>query len=425
MKVGMHMQWDANISPEEMINEGIRRAYLNPDNPLRASIVSDPAGKRINTKDNTPAVIHTEIVCGDKIEVTIAAKGFGSENKAKLKILNPHDNISAWVLKTIPTLGAGWCPPGIIGIGIGGTADKAVSNAKEALFEEPINIQQLYQRGPTNRIEELRLSLYEEINKLGIGAQGLGGVTTVLDVKIKDSPTHAASLPVAIIPNCAATRYVKFTLDGSGPCQLTPPTLENWPEIDNSFIKQGRRINLDELDKNALLSFKVGESLLISGKLITGRDAAHQRLQKLILSGEGLPKNLDLRNRFIYYVGPVPKTGSEIIGSAGPTTANRMDSFVDLLLDKTGLIGMIGKAERGSEALEAIKKHKALYCIAVGGAAYLISKAIKSAKILAFEELGMEAMYELEVKDMPVVVAVDTEGNSVHTMGPLQWCHKS
>ena len=421
VKVGMGIHWDdASMSVDDMINEGVRRAYLQPDNVLRASILADPAGKRQNTKDNTPAVIHYQFVPGNTIEVDIAAKGGGSENKAKMAMLNPSDSIVDWVLKTVPTMGAGWCPPGMLGIGIGGTAEKAAVLAKEVLMED-IDIYDLMARGPQNRIEELRLELFEKVNQLGIGAQGLGGLTTVLDVKIKDYPTHAASLPVCMIPNCAATRHAHFVLDGSGPALQTPPSIDEWPEISWN-TDSSRRVNLDTLSKADIAEWKSGETLLLSGKMLTGRDAAHKKMVEMITQGEALP--VDLSNRFIYYVGPVNPVRDEVVGPAGPTTATRMDKFTRTMLEKTGLIGMIGKSERGPIAIEAIKDNKAVYLMAVGGAAYLVSKAITAAKVLAFPELGMEAIYEFEVKDMPVTVAVDVDGVSIHTTGPQIWEQK-
>ena len=408
------------MSVTDMVNEGVRRAYSNPDNVLRASVVADPAGARKNTRDNTPAVIHYEIVPGDKVEIILAAKGGGSENKAKFVILNPSDSLVDWVLKTVPTMGAGWCPPGILGIGIGGTAEKAMLLAKEALME-PVDIHELQARGPQNRVEELRLELFEKVNALGIGAQGLGGLTTVVDIKIKDYPTHAAGLPVAMIPNCAATRHIHFTLDGSGPAVLTPPNLDEWPKVDWQPAPDARRVNLDTVTREEIATWKPGEALLLSGKLLTGRDAAHKRIADLFAKGEKLPEGVDFTNRFIYYVGPVDPVRDEVVGPAGPTTATRMDKFTDMMLDKTGLIGMIGKAERGPAAIESIKKHKAVYLMAVGGAAYLVAKAIKASKVLAFADLGMEAIYEFEVKDMPVIVAVDANGTSVHETGPAEW----
>ncbi|HUX62761.1 fumarate hydratase [Sulfuricella sp.] len=420
VKVGMDVRWDARMSVTDMVNEGVRRAYSNPDNVLRASVVADPAGARKNTRDNTPAVIHYEIVPGDKVEIILAAKGGGSENKAKFTVLNPSDSLVDWVLKTVPTLGAGWCPPGILGIGIGGTAEKAMLLAKEALME-PVDIHELQARGPQNRVEELRLELYEKVNALGIGAQGLGGLTTVVDIKIRDYPTHAAGLPVAMIPNCAATRHIHFTLDGSGPAVLTPPNLDEWPKVDWQPAADSRRVNLDAVTREEIATWKPGETLLLSGKLLTGRDAAHKRIADLFAKGEKLPEGVDFTNRFIYYVGPVDPVRDEVVGPAGPTTATRMDKFTDLMLDKTGLIGMIGKAERGPAAIESIRKHKAVYLMAVGGAAYLVAKAIKASRVLAFADLGMEAIYEFEVKDMPVIVAVDANGTSVHETGPAEW----
>jgi len=418
LKIGMNVQWETDISVNDMVNEGVRRAYLQPDNVLRASILDDPAGKRINTKDNTPAVIHVEMVMGDTVEVQIAAKGGGSENKAKMAMLNPSDSIVDWVLKTVPTMGAGWCPPGMLGIGIGGTAEKAAVLAKESLMES-IDIQDLRERGASNRIEELRLEIMDKVNDLGIGAQGLGGLTTVLDVKIKDYPTHAASLPVCMIPNCAATRHTHFTLDGRGAALQTPPDLSNWPDIQYKANKSAKRVNLDIVTRNDVKSWKTGETLLLSGKMLTGRDAAHKRLMGLIDAGEELP--IDLKGRFIYYVGPVDPIEGEAVGLAGPTTATRMDKFTDDLLNATGLLGMIGKAERGKLAIDSIEKHQSIYLMAVGGAAYLVSKAIIGAEVVAFPELGMEAIYEFEVKDMPVTVAVDSRGESIHQTGPTEW----
>lgn len=421
VKIGMNVQWaDASMSLSDMINEGVRLAYTHPDNVLRASILEDPAGARKNTKDNTPAVIHMEVVAGDKLDITVAAKGGGSENKSKMVMLNPSDSIVDWVLKTVPTMGAGWCPPGMLGIGIGGTAEKAAVLAKESLMD-PVDIHELRARGPQNRIEELRLEIMDRVNELGIGAQGLGGLTTVLDVKIKDYPTHAASLPVAMIPNCAATRHAHFVLDGSGPADLQPPKLEEWPEITWDAGPTARRVNLDTVTQEEIESWKPGETLLLSGKMLTGRDAAHKRLVDMFNRGESLPEGVDLKGKFIYYVGPVDAVRDEVIGPAGPTTATRMDKFTDTVLEKTGLLGMIGKAERGQVAIDAIKKHRAVYLMAVGGAAYLVSKAIREAKIVAFEELGMEAIHEFEVEDMPVTVAVDVEGSSVHQTGPAEW----
>ena len=420
LKVGMDIQWEGGFSVSDMVNEGVRRAYQLPDNVLRASILSDPAGARKNTKDNTPAVIHMELVPGNTIDVKLAAKGGGSENKAKMVMLNPSDSIVDWVEETVPQMGAGWCPPGILGIGVGGTAEKAAVLAKESLML-PIDIHELKKRGPRNRIEELRLEIMDRVNSLGIGAQGLGGLTTVLDVKISDYPTHAASLPVAMIPNCAATRHAHFTLDGSGIAELSPPSLEDWPKIKWDVGPRARKVNLNELTADDVASWQPGETLLLSGSLLTGRDAAHKKLLNMIERGEGLPEGVNFDNKFIYYVGPVDPVREEAIGPAGPTTATRMDKFTDDLLEETGLIGMIGKAERGPIAIEAIKKHKAVYLMAVGGAAYLVSKAIRKAKVIAFEELGMEAIHEFEVEEMPVTVAVDVNGISVHHTGPEQW----
>lgn len=417
VKVGMNVRWDATMSLEDMINEGVRRAYLHPDNVLRASILKDPAGKRQNTKDNTPAVIHYEIVAGDKVDITVAAKGGGSENKSKMAMLNPSDSIVDWVLKTVPTMGAGWCPPGMLGIGIGGTAEKAMLLAKESLMD-PVDIQELIARGAQNRVEELRLELFEKVNALGIGAQGLGGLTTVIDIKIKDYPTHAASLPVAIIPNCAATRHVHFELDGSGAAQLTPPKLEDWPQVTWDASK-ARRVNLDNISHDEIKTWQTGETLLLSGTIYTGRDAAHKRMVDMIAKGEQLP--VDLKGKFIYYVGPVDPVRDEVVGPAGPTTATRMDKFTNTVLEATGLYGMIGKSERGSIAIQAIKNHEAVYLMAVGGAAYLVSKAIRQAKVVGFADLGMEAIYEFVVEDMPVSVAVDVNGNSVHDTAPKIW----
>lgn len=419
VKVGMDIAWQATMALEDMINEGVRRAYLNHDNILRASIVADPAGARKNTKDNTPASINTQIVAGNKLEITVAAKGGGSENKSKFVMLNPSDSIVDWVLKTVPTMGAGWCPPGMLGIGIGGTADKAMVLAKESLMD-PLDMQELIARGPKNKVEELRIKLYEEVNKLGIGAQGLGGLTTVLDIKIKDYPTHAASLPVAMIPNCAATRHAHITLDGSGPVYLDPPKLEDWPDI-HWKAEGAKRVNINQLKKEDLAQFKPGETLLLTGSLLTGRDAAHKRIADMFARGEKLPEGVDFHNRFIYYVGPVDPVRDEVVGPAGPTTATRMDKFTEMMLAQTGLIGMIGKSERGPTGIEAIKKHKAIYLMAVGGAAYLVAKAIKKSRVVAFADLGMEAIYEFEVEDMPVSVAVDVTGESVHITGPALW----
>jgi fumarate hydratase class I len=419
LKIGMDLRWDAKLSVSEMVNEGVRRAYNHPDNLLRASILADPAGKRINTKDNTPAVIHMEVVSGDKLEVEIAAKGGGSEAKSKFVMLNPSDSIVDWVMKTVPTMGAGWCPPGILGIGIGGTAEKAMILAKQACMGS-IDIQHLLAKGPSNALEELRLEIYDKVNALGIGAQGLGGLTTVLDVKILDYPTHAANKPVAMIPNCAATRHAHFILDGSGPAILIPPILSDWPEITQS-AGNARRVNLDELKKEDIGDWQPGDTLLLSGTLLTGRDAAHKRIVNLLANGEALPEGVDFAGKFIYYVGPVDPVRDEIVGPAGPTTATRMDVFTETILEKTGLLGMIGKAERGPTAIAAIKKHQSVYLIAVGGAAYLVAKAIRQSRVVAFADLGMEAIHEFVVEDMPVTVAVDSRGESIHNTAPKLW----
>ena len=417
LKVGMNVHWEASMSVQEMVDEGVRRAYNDPDNRLRASVLRDPAGARTNTQDNTPAVVHSEIVQGDHVEVTCAAKGGGSENKSKFYALNPSDSIVDWVLKTVPTMGAGWCPPGILGIGIGGTPEKAMLLAKESLMA-PVDIHGLIARGPNTRAEELRLELYEKVNALGIGAQGLGGLTTVLDVKVLDYPTHAASLPVAMIPNCAATRHAHFHLDGSGPALLEPPNLDDWPRLAYDAGK-GKRVNLDAVTREEVARWQPGDVLLLNGKLLTGRDAAHKRLIDMLNRSEKLP--VDFTNRFIYYVGPVDPVRDEVVGPAGPTTATRMDKFTRQMLEQTGLLGMVGKAERGPAAIEAIRDNKAIYLMAVGGAAYLVSKAIRAARVAAFADLGMEAIYEFEVKDMPVTVAVDSLGTSVHQTGPQEW----
>ena len=422
LKIGMDVQWKADLSVTDMVNEGVRRAYSYPDNVLRASILKDPAGKRINTGDNTPAVVHMEVVQGNTVEVNIAAKGGGSEAKAKFIMLNPSDSIADWVLKTVPTMGAGWCPPGILGIGIGGTAEKAMLLAKEACMES-IDIQDLIARGPNNALEELRLELYENVNALGIGAQGLGGLTTVLDIKIKDYPTHAANKPVAMIPNCAATRHVHFVLDGSGVAEFKPPRLEDWPSITRDAGSSARRVNLDTITPTEVATWTPGETLLLSGTMLTGRDAAHKRLVDMIARGESLPANIDFTNKFIYYVGPVDPVRDEVVGPAGPTTATRMDKFTETML-QLGLLGMIGKAERGQLAIDAIKKHQAVYLMAVGGAAYLVSKAIRKSRVVAFADLGMEAIHEFVVEDMPVTVAVDTQGSSIHQTAPIIWQNK-
>jgi len=423
VKVGMNVRWDARLGLEEMINEGVRRAYLHPDNKLRASVVADPAFGRRNTRDNTPAVIHTTLVPGDHVEIAVAAKGGGSENKSKFVMLNPSDSLVDWVVKTVPLMGAGWCPPGMLGIGIGGSAEKAMLLAKEALME-PIDMAELKARGPGSALEELRIEIFDKVNALGIGAQGLGGLSTVLDVKILDYPTHAASKPVAMIPNCAATRHVHFTLDGSGPARLEPPDLAAWPKIDWQPSAESRRVDLDALTPAEVASWKPGDRLLLNGRMLTGRDAAHKRIADLLAAGEGLPPGVDFTNRVIYYVGPVDPVRDEVVGPAGPTTATRMDKFTEMMLAKTGLIAMVGKAERGPVAIEAIRQHKAAYLMAVGGAAYLVSKAIRKARVVAFEDLGMEAIYEFEVKDMPVTVAVDARGTSVHQTGPAEWSRR-
>ena len=419
-QIGMNVTWDTNCSLSEMIDEGVRRAYLDPDNPLRASIVAPPIGKRRNTQDNTPAVIHTELVRGDHVDIMLAAKGGGSENKSRFTILNPSDSIVDWVVATVPKLGAGWCPPGILGIGIGGSAEKAMLLAKQALLA-PIDIHELRERGPLDSVDELRLEIFDKVNRLGIGAQGLGGVTTVLDVKIGQYATHAASLPVALIPNCAATRHVHFTLDGTGPATFVPPAPSDWPTVSWDPATSARRVDLANITREAVREWKPGDTLLLTGKLLTGRDAAHQRIAELIVNDCPLPAGVDFRNRLIYYVGPVNAVRDEAVGPAGPTTATRMDKFTDPMLANTGLLGMIGKAERGPQAIAAIKRYGAVYLIAVGGAAYLVSKAIRSSRIVAFEDLGMEAVYEFEVVDMPVTVAVDSRGESVHTSGPAAW----
>jgi fumarate hydratase class I len=421
IKLGMETRWDNSGLPlltlQQMVDEGVRRAYNHPDNKLRASILADPAFTRKNTGDNTPSVVSVEMVRGDEVDITVAAKGGGSEAKSKFAMLNPSDSIVDWVLKTVPTMGAGWCPPGMLGIGIGGTAEKAMVLAKESLMD-PIDMQELKARGPQNKLEALRIELYEKINQLGIGAQGLGGLTTVLDVKILDYPTHAANLPIAMIPNCAATRHAHIHLDGSGPVALDPPSLDAWPQLTYD-VSTARRVNLDTVTRDEVKTWKPGEVLLLSGKLLTGRDAAHKRMTDMLNRGESLP--VDLRGRFIYYVGPVDAVRDEAVGPAGPTTATRMDKFTRQMLSETGLLGMVGKAERGPAAIEAIRDHEAVYLMAVGGAAYLVSKAIKSSRVLGFADLGMEAIYEFEVKDMPVTVAVDSRGISVHNTGPAEW----
>ncbi|CAA0097918.1 Fumarate hydratase class I, aerobic [BD1-7 clade bacterium] len=422
VNVGMDVQWeDATMGVEDMVNEGIRRAYAHPDNVLRASILADPDGARTNTKDNTPGVVHFKLVPGDTVDVHVAAKGGGSEAKSKFAMLNPSDSVVDWVLNMVPQMGAGWCPPGMLGIGIGGTAEKAMLLAKEALLD-PIDIHDLQKKGAENRVEELRLELHEKVNKLGIGAQGLGGLTTVLDIKVKDYPTHAANKAVAIIPNCAATRHTHFELDGSGAAEFKAPKLEDWPEITREASADVKRINLQEVTEEDVKSWKPGDVLLLNGKMLTGRDAAHKKIVDMLNKGEELP--VSLKGRFIYYVGPVDPVREEVVGPAGPTTATRMDKFTEQVLAETGLMGMIGKAERGPIALEAIKKHESVYLMAVGGAAYLVSKAIKNAEVVGFPELGMEAIYEFDLEDMPVTVAVDSQGESVHKTGPQLWSKK-
>lgn len=420
LKIGMDVRWEGfSGSIEDAINEGVRQGYLNPDNKLRASVLDDPIFARKNTKDNTPAVVQMEVVPGNTVDVIVAAKGGGSENKSKVYMLNPSDDIVDWVLKTVPTMGAGWCPPGMLGIGVGGTAEKAALLAKQALMED-IDMYELLQRGPRTKLEELRIELYEKVNALGIGAQGLGGLTTVLDVKIKTFPTHAASKPIAMIPNCAATRHAHFVLDGSGPSYIEPPSLDLWPDVHWApDYNKSKRVDLNALTPAEVASWKPGDTLLLNGKMLTGRDAAHKRIQDMLAKGEKLP--VDFTNRVIYYVGPVDPVRDEVVGPAGPTTATRMDKFTDMMLEQTGLIAMVGKAERGPVAIESIKQHKSAYLMAVGGAAYLVSKAIKGAKVVGFADLGMEAIYEFDVVDMPVTVAVDAGGTSAHITGPADW----
>jgi fumarate hydratase class I len=419
MKIGMDVRFETKRSLQEVCDEGVRQGYLNPDNPLRASVLDDPLFARKNTKDNTPCILSVELVPGNTVDIQVAAKGGGSENKSKLVMLNPSDSVVDWVLKTVPTMGAGWCPPGMLGIGVGGTAEKAVLMAKEALMED-LDMYELLARGPQNKLEELRIELYEKVNALGIGAQGLGGLTTVLDVKIKTFPTHAASKPVAMIPNCAATRHAHFVLDGSGPAHLKRPSLSDWPDVNWApDYKASRAVDLNNLTKQEVASWKPGQTLLLSGKMLTGRDAAHKRIQDMLAKGEALP--VDFKNRVIYYVGPVDPVREEVVGPAGPTTSTRMDKFTDMMLEQTGLIAMVGKAERGPVAIESIRQHQSAYLMAVGGAAYLVSKGIKAAKVVAFEDLGMEAIYEFDVVDMPVTVAVDAQGVSVHETGPKEW----
>lgn len=417
--VGMEAKWDTTeLSIQEMIDEGTRRAYANADNPLRASIVEDPLGTRKNTGDNTPASVNFEVVKGDKVEVSLSAKGGGSEFKSKFEILNPRDSLVDWVLHKVPTMGAGWCPPGILGIGVGGTAEKAMYLAKECL-NDPIDMPELLKRGPKTRVEELRIEIYNKVNGLGIGAQGLGGLTTVLDVKISDFPTHIACLPVAMVPSCASTRHAHFSLDGSGAAEFTPPSLDHWPKLDFDLGPSAKKVNIDNISQAEIETWTAGDTLLLSGTMLTGRDAAHFRMQQMLENGEELP--VDMKGKFIYYVGPVKAVREEIIGPAGPTTATRMDKFTDMMLDKVGVMGMIGKSERSVATAENISKHKKVYLMAVGGAAYLIAKAIKSAKVIAFEDLGTEAIHEFVVEDMPVTVGVDTHGNNIHVSGPAKW----
>jgi fumarate hydratase class I len=417
VRAGMNARWDATLSVQEMCDEAVRRAYTYPKNVLRASMLADPAGRRVNTKDNTPAIVHFDLVPGEKVEVFVSAKGGGSDNKSKVAMLLPGDSVVDWVLQMVPTMGADWCPPGILSLGIGGSPEKAAMLAKWGLME-PVNIDELKARGPATPAEALRLELFEKVKALGIGAQGLGGLTTVLDVKVADVPCHAASKPVALLPNCAATRHAHFVLDGSGPVALEPPSLDEYPQLALDF-STSRRVNLDTITPAEVQTWQSGDRLLLSGKLLTGRDAAHKRITDMLARGEKLP--VDFKNRFIYYVGPVDPVGDEVVGPAGPTTSSRMDRFVEPMLAQAGLLGMVGKSERGPAAVEAIRKHKAVYCIAVGGAAYLVSKSIRASRVLAFPELGMEAIYEFEVKDMPVTVAVDSAGGAVHKTGPATW----
>jgi len=419
LKIGMDVKFETKLALQSLCDEGVRRGYLNPDNPLRASVLDDPLFSRKNTRDNTPCVLSVELVPGNTVDVQVAAKGGGSENKSKFAMLNPSDSIVDWVLKTVPTMGAGWCPPGMLGIGVGGTAEKAMLMAKQSLMDD-LDMYDLLQRGPANKLEELRIELFEKVNALGIGAQGLGGLTTVLDVKINTFPTHAASKPVAMIPNCAATRHVHFVLDGSGPAELKRPSLSDWPDVQWApDYKASKQVDLNALTQAEVASWQPGQTLLLSGKMLTGRDAAHKRIQDMLAKGEPLP--VDFTDRVIYYVGPVDPVREEVVGPAGPTTSTRMDKFTDMMLEQTGLIAMVGKAERGPVAIESIQKHQSAYLMAVGGAAYLVSKAIRGAKVVAFEDLGMEAIYEFDVVDMPVTVAVDARGTSVHETGPKEW----
>jgi fumarate hydratase class I len=422
LKIGMDVRFNSKLSIQELCDKGVSRGYLNPENPLRASVLDDPIFLRKNTKDNTPCIVNVELVQGNTVDVQVAAKGGGSENKSKLAMLNPNDSIVDWVLKTVPTMGAGWCPPGMLGIGVGGTAEKAVLMAKHSLMQD-LDMYELLERGPSNKLEELRIEIYQKVNALGIGAQGLGGLTTVLDVKIETFATHAASFPVAMIPNCAATRHAHFVLDGSGPAHLQRPSLSDWPDVHWApDYKSSKQVDLNTLTREEVASWKPGQTLLLNGKMLTGRDAAHKRIQDMLTKGEPLP--VDFHGKMIYYVGPVDPVGGEVVGPAGPTTSTRMDKFTDMMLEKTGLFAMIGKAERGPATVESIRQHKSAYLMAVGGAAYLVSKAIRGAKVIGFEDLGMEAIYEFDVVDMPVTVAVDSKGTSVHTTGPKEWSAK-
>ena len=420
VKLGMNCTFDSDKTIQEMVDAGVEIAYCDPDNPLRKSVLSPPVGERKNTKTNSPAVVHVEMVRGSNVEIKIAAKGGGSENKSKMAMLTPADSIVEWVKNTVPTMGAGWCPPGILGIGIGGTSDKAMCLAKESLMD-PVDIHELQERGPASYLEEMRLEIYDAVNSLGIGAQGLGGLTTVLDVKIMDYPTHAASLPVAMIPNCVANRHIHFTLDGSGPAQFEPPDISNWPELSLDTGESVKQVFVDGITKEEIASWKAGDTLLLNGKILTGRDAAHKRIKQLLDEGKPLPDGVDFTGRFVYYVGPVDPVRDEVVGPAGPTTSTRMDKYSPMMLEQMGLFGMIGKAERGDATIAEIKKHKAVYLMAVGGAAYLVSKAIKNSRTVAFADLGMEAIYEFDVKDMPVTVAVDSNGEAVHKTGPVFW----
>jgi fumarate hydratase class I len=422
LKIGMDVRFNSKLSIQELCDKGVSRGYLNPENPLRASVLDDPIFLRKNTKDNTPCIVNAELVQGNTVDVQVAAKGGGSENKSKLAMFNPNDSIVDWVLKTVPTMGAGWCPPGMLGIGVGGTAEKAVLMAKHSLMQD-LDMYELLERGPSNKLEELRIEIYQKVNALGIGAQGLGGLTTVLDVKIETFATHAASFPVAMIPNCAATRHAHFVLDGSGPAHLQRPSLSDWPDVHWApDYKSSKQVDLNTLTREEVASWKPGQTLLLNGKMLTGRDAAHKRIQDMLTKGEPLP--VDFHGKMIYYVGPVDPVGGEVVGPAGPTTSTRMDKFTDMMLEKTGLFAMIGKAERGPATVESIRQHKSAYLMAVGGAAYLVSKAIRGAKVIGFEDLGMEAIYEFDVVDMPVTVAVDSKGTSVHTTGPREWSAK-